>query len=76
MKSTLVSISLRLGTRVWVERTAYGAIAAKGDLHPDDPHICFHIGTARDCFRAISAVARASQNNRYGRIAMPKFRVS
>ena len=72
MKTLLLKQSLGLGRSVFIERTAYGAIACKADLHPDDPIFLFKIGTAKECYRALSSITRAQKNNFLGRITLGK----
>lgn len=72
MKTKLVSIPLTFGGSAWVERTAYGTIAAKADFHPDDPIHTLTVGTPKECYKAISSTQRALKNNRLGRVVFGK----
>jgi len=69
----LLSLPINHGGSVWVERTAYGALAAKADFHPDDPIHTLTVGTAKECFKACSSTQRALRNNRLGRVVFGKL---
>lgn len=71
-KAILFTASLGRGNRAFVERTAYGAIAAKVDGHPDDPIFTVLIGTPKEAFKAVSSYARSVKNNRLGRVILGK----
>jgi hypothetical protein len=74
MKTKLAEIKMGLGRVAFVEQTAYGAVVAKADFHPDDPIHTLKVGTARECYRAIHTTARAIKNNFLGRVTFKKSR--